>query len=367
MLIDRIEIYHAKTRLNEPFTISLGTFHYADNVLVIIKTDEGLTGFGECSPLMSINGESYDTCMAVGKYLAKGLKGKNPLDIAGCTQIMNSIIYGNASIKSAFDMALYDIAAQHAGKPLYKFLKGKNRTIVTDYTVSFGEPRKMAADALAIKEQGYTIIKVKLGGKPAEDIRRIKLVRKQIGNDIPLVIDANQGWDKDSAPEVLSILAAYNILFCEEPIPRWDFMNLPRVQQQSPIPIMADESCGDHHDAERLIRLKACQFFNIKLGKSGGIFDALKIIRLAEAAGIKIQLGGFLESRLAFTAASHLAMVSDSIEFFDFDTAIMHKEDHVRGGISYHENGRIELPDGNGLGATVDTKYLKTLDKIVVR
>jgi L-alanine-DL-glutamate epimerase-like enolase superfamily enzyme len=354
--------------LNEPFTISLGTFHYADNVIVVIKTDEGPTGFGECSPFMSINGESYETCMAVGRYLAKGLKSKDPLDIAGCTQTMNSIIYGNASIKSAFDMALYDIAAQHAGKPLYKLLKGKKRTIITDYTVSFGEPSKMAADAQKIKDEGYTIIKVKLGGKPADDIRRIKLIRKQIGKDIPLVIDANQGWDVNSAPGVLSALSPYHILFCEEPIPRWDFMNLPRVQQQSPIPVMADESCGDHHDAERLIQLKACRFFNIKLGKSGGIFNALKIIRLAEAASIKIQLGGFLESRLAFTAASHLATVSNIIEFFDFDTAIMHKEDHVQGGISYHANGRIELPeDVIGLGATVDKAYLKELDKIVVR
>jgi L-alanine-DL-glutamate epimerase-like enolase superfamily enzyme len=280
---------------------------------------------------------------------------------------MDTIIYGNASIKSAFDMALYDIAAQHAGKPLYKFLKGKKKTLTTDYTVSFGEPKKMADDAQKIKDWGYEIIKVKLGGTPADDIRRIKGIRQKIGSGIPLVIDANQGWNEKNAIKVLTGLSKYNILFCEEPIPRWDFMNLPLVQQHSPIPIMADESCGDHHDAQRLIGLKACQYFNIKLGKSSGIFKALKIIKLAKATGIKIQLGGFLESRLAFTAASHLATVSDAIQYFDFDTAIMHKEDHVTGGITYKEGGKIELPDAIGLGAAIDKAYLKTLDKIVVR
>ncbi|WP_276132894.1 mandelate racemase/muconate lactonizing enzyme family protein [Polluticoccus soli] len=367
MTIDRIELYHSRIKLKEAFTISLGTFNYADNVLVLIRTSEGLVGHGECSPFMSINGESYDTCLAVGKYLAKGLMGKHPLNIEACSRLMDSIIYGNASIKSAFDMALYDIAAQHAGKPLYKFLKGKKRTLTTDYTVSFGDAKKMAVDAQQIKDWGYEIIKVKLGGTPADDVRRIKAIRQKIGGGIPLVIDANQGWNEKSAIKVLTELSPYNILFCEEPIPRWDFMNLPLVQQHSPIPIMADESCGDHHDALRLIELKACQFFNIKLGKSSGIFKALKIIKLAEATGIKIQLGGFLESRLAFTAASHLATVSDAIQYFDFDTAIMHKEDHVLGGICYTGNGKIELPDGIGLGATIDKAYLRKLDKIVVR
>ena len=99
----------------------------------------------------------------------------------------------------------------------------------------------------------------------------------------------------------------------KEPIARWNYMELPKVKAQSPIPIMADECCCDHHDAERLIQLKACDYFNIKLGKSGGLFKALKIIHLAEAGGIKLQIGGFLESRLGFTASAHLCLCSNHI------------------------------------------------------
>src|SRR5690606_25066912 len=110
--------------LKEPFVISLGPIYNAENLVVIIRTKEGITGFGECSPFMSINGESMDTCFVVGQYFGKLMKGKNALDIAARIADMDQLIYGNSSIKSAFDIALYDIAAQHAGLPLYKFLGG---------------------------------------------------------------------------------------------------------------------------------------------------------------------------------------------------------------------------------------------------
>src|SRR5215471_16339889 len=109
--IKNIGIYKLMIPLKEPFVISLGAQYDAESIIVVVKTDD-YTGFGECSPYMSINGESLDTCFVVGQYLARVLKGKNALDIKDSIQAMNKTIYGNSSIKSAFDMALYDIAAQ---------------------------------------------------------------------------------------------------------------------------------------------------------------------------------------------------------------------------------------------------------------
>ncbi|MBA4322770.1 MAG: dipeptide epimerase, partial [Odoribacter sp.] len=159
----------------------------------------------------------------------------------------------------------------------------------------------------------------------------------------------------------LIALSHYNIQFCEEPIPKWNFMELPRIKTLSPIPIMADESCCDHHDAKRLIDIAACDYFNVKLGKSSGIFDALKIVHLAEQAGIKIQVGGFLESRLGFTASAHFALTSENIVYCDFDTPLMFMEDPVAGGITYGPKGAVTVPDKPGLGASVDENYLKHL------
>jgi len=161
-------------------------------------------------------------------------------------------------------------------------------------------------------------------------------------------------------------MAQFDIQHCEEPIPRWDFMELPRIREQSPIPIMADESCCDHHDARRLIALSACDSLNVKLGKSSGIFKALKIIRLAEDAGMNIQVGGFLESRLGFTASAHLALCSKNILYCDFDTPLMLTEDPVSEGISYDKQGVITVPDRPGLGAWIDKDRLNRLSKIII-
>jgi L-Ala-D/L-Glu epimerase len=365
--IEQIEIYQSKIKLKEPFKISLETNEFAENIFIIIRTSDGITGFGECSPDLVIQGESLDTCAVVGRYIANNLKGKDPLNIEVCHAIMDSLIYGNTSIKSAFDIALYDIASQHAGLPLYSYLGGKkDKVLATDYTISIDSPEKMAYDACKIKESGFPVIKVKLGETVERDIERITSIRRAIGYETPLRLDANQGWDTQTAISILSTLSDDNIQFCEEPIPRWNFMELPLVRHQSPVSIMADESCCDHHDAKRLIALEACDYFNIKPGKSSGLYNALKIIRLSEKAGKKMQIGGFIESRLGFTAAAHLAFTSDHIIYYDFDTPLMMEIDPVIGGISYGKDGKVEIPDVPGLGAEIDKKYLEKCPRIVI-
>nr|WP_321357354.1 dipeptide epimerase [uncultured Draconibacterium sp.] len=367
LIIDRIDIYQSPIKLKEPFIISLGPMYHAQNVIVVIRTNQGITGFGECSPFMTINGESMETCFIVGQYLAQVLKDKNPEDIEACTHEMDKTIYGNSSIKSAFDMALYDISAQKAGVPLYQFLGGQNdKEMQIDYTVSLSNPEKMAADAKRIVDNGFEIVKVKLGHSKEQDVESIKKIREAIGPKIPIRLDANQGWKTEEALDILKALTPYKIQHCEEPIPRWDYMALPEIRRFSPIPIMADETCCDHIDAKRLIDLYACDLINIKLSKSGGIFKALKIVKFAKTAKMEIQVGGFLETRLGFTAAAHFALSSKNIVYYDFDTPLMMEEDPVEGGIIYGEKGKITITETPGLGASINEDFLLGLKKVTV-
>lgn len=365
--IKKISIYKFSIPLKKPFVISLGPIFNADNIIVTIETANGITGTGECSPFMTINGESQATCFEVGRYLAKGLIGSDATDIEGNHDIMDKIIYGNSSIKSAFDIAMYDIASQNKEVPLYKFLGGRMKKVVTDYTISIDEPAAMAEHALALKQSGFKIIKVKLGGHPLTDIERIRVIRNTVGNGIALRIDANQGWKLDDAIIALKGMAKFNIQYCEEPIPRWDWMNMKLLKKKSPIKIMADESCFDEHDAKKLIEIKACDMFNLKLGKSAGIFKALRIIRLAEKAGMEMQVGGFMESGIAMTANYHLALSSGNICYYDFDTPMMFTENPVTGGIQYRKNGTVTLEKSTGLGAYIDKKRLKKFQSEVFK
>lgn len=362
-IINRVELYRLRVPLKEPFVISLETITHAENILVLLRTADGLTGYGECSPYRTITGENQQGAYAVGRELGRLLLGKDPIALEDNLDRLDSHIYGNRCIKSAFDMALYDLAARYAGLPLYAFLGGKNdRELRTDMTVSIGKPEKMAADALSFLEAGFEAIKVKVGTSTQADLARIRAIREAVGPDIPLRIDANQGWDLPTATRSLKALASFDIEYCEAPIPKQQYESLPRLRKQSPIPIMADESLFDHHDAFRLAQLGACDFFNIKLAKSGGIRNALRIVAVAEAAGIPSQVGCFSETRLGITAPAHLALARRSIHHYDMDSFLMLAEDPIEGGIDYRPGGRISVPDAPGLGIHIPEGWINEME-----
>ncbi len=364
--IEKIEVIKLDIELKEPISISLGTFYKTENLAIRIHTASGLYGTGECSPEKHITGELQSSEFVTAGYLARMMKGKDALAVEDRVNDLDRAIVGNVTLKSAFDMALYDLLAQHAGMPLYRLLGGSNtREICTDMTVYLGSPEKMAAQALEYKNAGFPTIKVKVGISMEKDIASIRAIREAIGYEMPLRIDANQGWDCVTAIKTLKAMENFNIEHCEEPIARWNNRDLKRVRDQSPIPIMADESVFDHKDAFRLAAMGACDYFNIKLAKCGGIHHALKIIAIAESAGIKTQVGCMSESRYALTALTHLVAARNNIEYFDIDSALSHAEDPVTGGITYKGKGKWELPEVPGIGAGFEESFLERMESVV--
>lgn len=349
-----------------PFTIATGTMDYAQNLFIRIHTSEGITGVGECSAFPMIVGETQATCFEMAKDFARLWKNKPASDIDTRLQELDLFTAGNYTAKSAFDLALYDIAAKKANQPLYQYLGGERKLIESDLTIGIGTPENMAQTAREFVAKGVNIIKVKLGKKPADDIERIRQIREAIGYNTQLRIDANQGWSYDDAVTALTALGQYDIQFCEQPMRRWNDELLPALCKLSPIPVMADESVFTHHDAERIIRNKACASINIKFAKSGGIHEALKINEVAEKNEIPCMMGGMLESRVALTAKVHFAMAKNNVKFYDLDTCLIgHIEDPVTGGVSY-QGMQLQLTDAPGIGADVDPAYLKKLEQVVI-
>ncbi len=366
-VITSVEVIKLNLPYKEPFVISLGVIESATNVVVRLHSSDGLTGTGECAPFVTIVGETQETVFAYARQIGKMLKGKDPYALEERLSEIDRAVAGNPTMKSAFDMALYDLLAQRANLPLYKLLGGSNnREITTDMTISIGPPEKVARDALAFKEAGFPAIKVKLGTTTKEDVDRIRAIREAVGKEYHIRIDANQGWDTITAINTLQALAEFNIEHCEEPVPKWNNREMAKVRANSPIPIMADESVFDHHDAFRLASMGACDFFNIKFSKSGGIFNALKINAIAEAAGIKCQVGCMSESRYALTALMHFVLASDNVVHFDMDSSLMLDADPVTGGIQYQGKGKWILEDAPGIGAGFDPDFLKTMESVTV-
>lgn len=365
MKITHTEIYRFKIPM-EPFVIATGTMHFAQNVLIRIYTDAGIYGVGECSAFPMIVGETQETCLAMAKDFARILIHKDPLDIPERMNDLLSYAAHNSTIKSAFDMALFDIAAKRARLPLYKFLGGQKRSVETDMTIGIDTPENMAISALKYQKQGCRIIKIKLGKKIHDDIERVKQIREAVGQQMILRLDANQGWSFDDALFALGKLEAFDIEFCEQPMRTWFDDQLPELNINSPIKIMADESCYNHHDARKLINSKACEYLNIKFAKSGGILEAQKIHEIALQTGTKCMIGSMLESRIALSANLHFALASPNIIFFDLDTCLLgHLVDPVLGGLTY--NGYfLSVPDTPGIGADADPRFLLNCDKWLV-
>ena len=365
MIITHTEIYKYTIPM-VPFTIATGTMHFAQNLFIRIHTSEGITGVGECSAFPMIAGETQATCFEMAKDFAALWKHKPAAAIAERLTELDLFTAGNYTAKSAFDLALYDIAAKAVNQPLYRYLGGHKKIIDSDLTIGIDAPEKMAATAIEFKEKGVHIIKVKLGKNALEDIERVKQIRQAVGKDIKLRIDANQGWSYDDAITALTVMGNDDIEFCEQPMRKWNDELLPGLCRLSPIKIMADESVFTHHDAERIIHNNACDYINIKFAKSGGIHEALLINEIAEKNNIACMMGGMLESRVALTAKVHFAMAKDNIKFYDLDTCLLgHLKDPVTGGVTY-AGMQLHLSDAPGIGADVDDSYLKELEQVVV-
>jgi L-alanine-DL-glutamate epimerase-like enolase superfamily enzyme len=349
-----------------PFTIATGTMYFAQNIFIRVHTSGNLYGVGECSAFPMIVGETQATCFEMAKDFAALWKNKDATDINSRLNELDDLAAFNSTIKSAFDMALFDIAAKIANQPLYKYLGGEHKSVETDLTIGIDTPANMAATAIDFVKKGVRIIKIKLGKEAVEDIERVKQIRQAVGPGIMLRIDANQGWSYEDALIALKGIAPYNIQFCEQPMRHWNDHRLPELRKQLSVPIMADESVFDHHDARRLIAADACDYVNIKFSKSGGIREAMKINEVCAANNIPCMMGGMLESRVALTAFAHFAIAHPNIVFYDMDTCLLgHKTDPVTGGVKY--NGFfIEVPSAPGIGADADDQFLRDCEHVSI-
>jgi L-alanine-DL-glutamate epimerase-like enolase superfamily enzyme len=345
-----------------PFTIATGTMTHAQNVFIRIHTDTGFYGVGECSAFPMIVGETQDTCLVMAKEFARLWKGKDALDIPARLQQLHDFTACNSTIKSAFDIALYDVAAKNAGLPLYRFLGGTKRKVESDITIGIADPAEMAQKAGELKRSGATILKIKLGKDAGSDVERIRQVREAVGEQMKIRVDANQGWSFDGAVFALQNISKYDIEFCEQPMRTWYDDHLPKLKKLSPVKIMADESVFNHHDARKQIESGSCDYINIKFSKSGGINEARKIHDVAAEKGTSCMMGGMLESRIALSAKLHFVYASPNIKFYDMDTCMLgHLVDPCVGGVKY-DSYFLNIDDAPGIGADADDSFLSSCE-----
>ncbi len=352
MIIKDIEVGTIAIPLKKAFKTALRTVDSIEDVVVRITTDTGHVGYGEAAPTGVITGDTTGSIKtAIMDYIKPNIVG---LNIDNLEEIMNRIdksLVKNSSAKAAVDIAIYDLYGQHLNKPLYKLLGGYRDEITTDLTISVNSPEEMAQDSIEAVRLGYKTLKIKVGLDAKIDMKRIKAIRDAIGYDVDLRLDANQGWKPKEAVRIIKEMEdkGYMIELIEQPVHAMDLEGLKYVTDNVYTPILADEAVFSPRDAINIIQNRAADLINIKLMKTGGIHNALKICSIAEIYQVECMLGCMLESKLSVSAAVHLAGGKSIITKIDLDGPGLSKIDPIDGGPDFQDS-KILLSQEAGLG-----------------
>jgi L-alanine-DL-glutamate epimerase-like enolase superfamily enzyme len=309
-----VQITARKTtvRLAETFTISRGSEDEAEVVQVAIEHG-GTTGFGEAAPIERYS-ESASSALA---WLEQVELGDDPFALE---EIESSLPPGEHAARAAVDHALHDLQGKLTGQPVYKLLGLRRTGPPTSWTIWLGDPDDMARRTEKIAGRGFKRLKLKLGGRDGLDLERVNAVRAV--TDLPLQCDVNEAWSLD---EALEYLPQMQLQYCEQPLPAGD-SDGPELKRRAPLPIYVDEDC--HTLADVAACGERAHGINIKLAKSGGIREAIRMVHAARALGLGVMLGCMVESGLGIAPGAHISSLMDHV---DLDGNLLLASDPWRG------------------------------------
>lgn len=363
MKIDRVRLFPYSIGRSAPFKIATMVSHSIDGVFVAVDAD-GMTGWGEALPFHAINGETQGTCIESLKFLGQFLIGRDFMEVGVLVRELKGLLPAQTTAIGAIDVALHDLVGQALGVPIYQLFGGSIRKLDTDLTIGIVSAAEAKERAGSIANQGFGVIKVKLGDGIENDIERVEAVRDG-APEVAIRVDANQAYDRESALLVLNEISDFGVQFCEQPVKRGDWDGMRWLHDHAGVAVMADESCFSAEDAFGLLSRGCCSLVNIKLCKSGGLIGGREIGTVVRNGFGKCMIGGMAETRLGVTASAHLGCTDDVIQFFDLDAHVGHTEDPIEGGIEIVD-GCVILGNDPGLGARPSADYLKGLDVVEI-
>ncbi|KTD39122.1 chloromuconate cycloisomerase [Legionella nautarum] len=352
MNITEIHIAQLTIPLIRPFITAVRRTECVEDVVVMIKTDSGNLGYGSAASTPAITGDSTESIItAIKTILGPQLIGRSIAELNLLLQMNTQALVRNTSAKAAIDIALHDLFAQYCGLPLYQLLGGNKNSISSCITLSVKEIDAMVEDAVELVNQGHRTLKIKLGLKPLEDLKRVHAIRQEVGNSIILLVDANQGWSYEDALKVIDSLEQQqlNIALVEQPIKAQDLQHLKAISEQVDSLIIADEACFSPEDTLNIAKMNACDGVNIKLMKSAGLANAQAIYNIAKAAEMKIMVGCMLESPIGIAAIASFALSKPDIFYADLDPIYLIRDNPILGG-AQRLGDKIILSDKPGLG-----------------
>ncbi|MBF0570723.1 MAG: dipeptide epimerase [Candidatus Omnitrophica bacterium] len=329
-LIVKTSVKFFQAPLFQPFRVACGQHDRLENILFAIELQDGTKGYGEAAVATHITAETLEQTLKNLKSTALWLKGRSIGDYLNISAHLHERLVANQSALAAVEMAVFDALTRHLGVPLWRLWASKPKRLRTDVTIVIADIRETTANAKAFYQDGFRAFKIKIGRDMDMDFKRVTTVCR-LAPRSQIILDANQGYSARQTLQFLKSLRNVGIVpdLIEQPVPKADWEALKQVTRESKVCVCADESASSLKDALRIIKEKAAGAINVKIMKTG-LVHAFEISRLAHAAGIKLMIGGMMESNLAMTASAHLAAGLGYFDFIDLDTPFFIKGESAR-------------------------------------
>jgi muconate cycloisomerase len=362
--IVRVDVQSTRIPVTRPHQMAIGTTTFQENVVVKLTAADGTIGYGEAPHMVghSQRGETPDTVRVVlRRKLIPAILGADAMSHEGLSQALARAVPGNLRAKGALIMAAYDLAGRSLGTPVYNLLGGRVRDrIPLSWSLPIVDTATVVEEGLRMVERGWRILKVKIGRPdPLDDAAVVLALRKAVGDEIDIRADANQAYDPKTAIRVIRLMEEASPGFVEQPVHRDDIDGMSEVRAQVVVPVMADEGAETPEDVVALWRARAADSISIYVVGPGGLDRSKRMASIAEACRMRAYVGGALESAIGASAGLHLAASSPSIDLgCEMSGQYLLIDDFATEPFTM-EDGALLVPQGPGLGITVDEDKLE--------
>jgi muconate cycloisomerase len=364
IFIEDMEVILLDIPLKRPHVMSFATVEEVNFVMVRLTSRNGITGFGEAATLQgpTWSEESSETIkVVIDKYIFPLLQGKDLTQYNILLREIESRIKGNLFAKAAVEFAILDLWGKHLWEPIYNLLGGRFRDkVALSWSLASGDLQTDIHEARGMISQGHRIFKVKAGASSVkEDVERIKVLRHELGDEVSIRVDVNQGWNLPEAISGIRSLEPYAIEFIEQPLPKWNIEGLAELRKKTSIPIMVDESITDVFGCMNIITHRAADIFSFKLTKMGGLLKAREVYSMVDAAGLGAYIGCMIETGVGTAAYLQFAASVPSLPYgSELFGPLLLKDDIIDDPIIF-KNGYVFVPEKPGMGVTINLKKLE--------
>ena len=361
--IEEIHVFPLRIPFKEAARIASWDYPYIESALVEVKTDGNVVGYGEAVTDPVFTGETIESMVgAIKNYLGPAVLGSNPFALRQINYKMDEVLVGNTSAKAAIGMACLDAIGKATEQPIYNLLGGEfTSEIFAVPEIVLGPLNDVVKRCEEEVAKGVRCLKVKVGEGAKEDAEKVERIRKAVGSDIEIRLDANQGWRNYwTALKIIKRVESYDVSLIEQPLPAHDLRGSAMLRKAMSIPLMLDESVHNVDDALAALRLEACDIISVKIMKAGGLLQTKELVDLCLTHGMPCHMGTSWETEVGWAAILHLITALPGIQLWDayppteiywgatasIATPI---KSLLKKGVRV-----VKVPDGPGLGITIN-------------